>query len=416
MKIKEKITPTFIQHIVLSFLLFTKNDLITYAAAGAYGFLCSLLPVVMMILLLLINIFHASPDKVLELLNVVKDFFPSIDFNNILDSVLKVKKFGALEIIISFSTLWMARRFFMYVMRGFRQIFRKQNKQKTSFINLIALISEILLVLVISLFIFIVIVAQSILSMINIEKFIPLFLQKQFIFLLNLLPYGVMFVFITISYRFAPRTTPPLKLCMLASGVCTLIFFVISLSFKIFINLNHYNFVYGVLSNLIVLLFKVFIFFILMMFFAQFVFVSQFFDILLFEQLYLLPPRTTLSPKETLIRSVFMIPKKVLESQKLCFEKNETIFCEKDTSDSIYYILQGSVTLHSNNRIDYFATGSFVGEIECIMKKPRFTSLYAQEKTTLLKIPYKNFTELLDFSTEANQEVMNTISKHYWYK
>ena len=55
---------TGIQKLYLSIVFFFMNDMWSYASACAFGFLFSFVPVVMLVLVIVIRLFHASPDTI----------------------------------------------------------------------------------------------------------------------------------------------------------------------------------------------------------------------------------------------------------------------------------------------------------------------------------------------------------------
>lgn len=123
---------TFLQSIYLSVSFFISNDLITYSAACAFGFLFSFIPLVMMILVVLIRILHANPKTVVDILNInpVMEYFFSI--KNIADSIMQIKTITNFEIVMGIATIWLARRFFSYVMVSVRKIFKKNFRVQKS--------------------------------------------------------------------------------------------------------------------------------------------------------------------------------------------------------------------------------------------------------------------------------------------
>ena len=154
MKIRPHFLKRTMQFLTLVSTLFIRNDLLTYAAAGSYGFLCSLVPIIMLIAGILIRFFKTTPDAFIDMLKQTS-IMQAFDLQNVLGSIFSVKKTGIFEIIITVFILWMARRFFNYLMRGFRQIFRDAVPQKPLIGGIITFTSEVLLVLGVALLVFV---------------------------------------------------------------------------------------------------------------------------------------------------------------------------------------------------------------------------------------------------------------------
>ena len=129
---------TFLQAVFLTISFFVSNDLISYAAACAFGFLFSFIPVVMMILVILIRFLHTNPAMLIEVLDIapLTELFLNID--TVSQSIMQIKTVTNFEIIIAAVTIWLARRFFSSIMVSMRKIFNKpfrMQKRRTKFLR-----------------------------------------------------------------------------------------------------------------------------------------------------------------------------------------------------------------------------------------------------------------------------------------
>ena len=127
---KQHILLGFAQRFYITWDTFIANDLFTYAAAGAYSFLLSAFPVMLMVLVILLRFLRASPEVVDDLTGSLNVLVSSINIADILRSVMAVKRIGFFEIILGFSIFWMARRFFASIQQSMRVIYRKRGKFK----------------------------------------------------------------------------------------------------------------------------------------------------------------------------------------------------------------------------------------------------------------------------------------------
>ena len=401
-----------IQFFTLVSTLFLKNDLLTYAAAGSYGFLCSLVPVIMLIAGILIRFFKTTPDAFIKVLNQTS-IMQVFDLQNVFGAIFSVKKTGLFEIIITIFVLWMARRFFNYLMRGFRQIFRDVVKQKPVLESIITFTSEVLLVLGVALLVFVLNVFQSFMTVTGLVNYVPWFLKKSGELFLDLAPIVMMFIVITLFYHFVPGSKPRFVYCAVAATGCTFSFWIFDIFFHLFLNMGRYNIVYGVLSNLIVLMLEVYVFFMLLLFFAECIFVKQFYEILSFEQLYLLPSEDAKELAAIFTRFVFKEPESVLDSKIMYLEKGQTVFESGTRSDCIYYVVSGTVSYFENNHIEYYSAGTFFGEIDCLTKRKRNSAAVAETAAKLFCISYDTFKMLLDFSSESNKKMVEAMNAFY---
>ena len=169
-------------------------------------------------------------------------------------------------------------------------------------------IALVLLVVVIALTIFVFSSGRTLLETSFLQTLIPPVILEQSNRLVQFLPAILMFGFVTICFKGATRTKPQWKHCILAAAACTLTFFAFSFFSNMLRNTTTYNMIYGVMSGIILLLLKVFVFFILLLFFAQALFVHQFFDQLLLAELYLLPAREEVRLHLVLRRLLFIDP------------------------------------------------------------------------------------------------------------
>ena len=139
----------FAQRLYITWDTFIANDLFTYASAGAYSFLMSAFPVILMVLVILLRFVKASPEAVQELAQSLGFFSESMDLSSVLSSVMSIKTIGFFEILLGFSVFWMARRFFASIQQCMRVIYRKRGKVKPLKENLVVLAGEVLLVILI---------------------------------------------------------------------------------------------------------------------------------------------------------------------------------------------------------------------------------------------------------------------------
>ena len=82
-------------------------------------------------------------------------------------------------------------------------------------------------------------------------------------------------------------------------------------------NKANYNTIYGVLGNLIILLFEVYIFFNLFMVFAQMIFTVQFFYSNLLSELYLLPAQHPQNLDDIVRRAIFITPSALMTQKNI---------------------------------------------------------------------------------------------------
>lgn len=368
-----------------------------------------------MILVVLIRFLHTTPDFLNQLFDLSKIFIDTQQIETIINSLLTVKKIGMFEIVIAFFILWMSKGFFFSTMKGIHHIFHEQVKPKPLISNVFNIAAEIVFVITLSVAVFSIVTIRKLLSSSLLDSYMSQLMINTFEVIFKFLPEILMFIIITAIYHYAPGTKPKWKICSLSSFFCTVIFWIIQKALSLFLNFARYNFIYGVMGNLIVVLMEVNIFFYLFFFFAQYIYTYQFFDTLVLAELYLQQSKETTSILATLRKTLFTHPDNVLTSDcsEVELKADQNIYVNGNTSNEIYYIIQGSVKLTHLKNATYFERGSFFGEIECIMNQPRASAAKCVTDTRLLKISLDKFTSIIETNPEVARKIISLISVHF---
>ncbi len=409
---------SFVQTLYLTVSLFVSNSLISYASACAFSFLFSFIPVIMMVLVILVRFLHTSPEIFLSLLPGNSEFLRFLNLEKLIDTIQQIKTVTNFEIITGLAIVWMARRFFSSVNAGINKIFRQEIGSKPLFTQILSLILEAVFTIVISVLIFAVTLFKTVFKIPQIDEFLSqfAFLRTAFsAFAIDILPYIIIFVLAALSYREISQSKPPLMGCLFAAFLCTATFFLFQKFSNIFINVNKYNLIYGVLSNTLVLLMELFFFFLIFLFFAQYLFVYQFFDTLVFAEMYLLPEYDDTNPFSILKRLLFIRPQSLLKKQQgiISCREGETIYSENQEGTSAYYIISGSVKIFRTNNVRYAERGSFFGEEACLLNDLRHENAVAETDVKLVKIPEEHFYALLQKNPDASKKALSQISNYF---
>ncbi|MCR4627171.1 MAG: YihY/virulence factor BrkB family protein [Treponema sp.] len=410
---------TALQSCYLSIYYYLENDLTICASACAFGFLFSFIPVIFMIIAVLISFVHASPEVLKNFLSLApfyKEFF-SVD--QAVAAINKVTGSGIFEILVIVSIFWMARRFFAAVMLSMKKIFHGVVKNRPVISQVLILAGEILCVLFMVTGIIIFASAKTILTFPIfgfLETYFPKFYSDFFQNLVYVVPYLLCWFLIAVVYRVASGTKPRRHLCIFSAFCCTGLFWITVRIMGMFLNINRYNLVYGVLSRLIVLLLEVYIFFIYILFFAQFIYVIQYLNNLLLGELYLLPKQSKKGFFSVLKRKLFINPNYIINHESdnfRSFEKGKIIFTEQEVSDAVYYIVSGSVQLSRGSQVSIREKGQFFGETGCIFSVPRKGEATALTDCKLLRISAEKFWELIDTNPRITGKALSDTSDYF---
>ena len=411
---------TIVQSIYISTTLFFKNKLGNFSASCTFGFLFSYLPLVVIILSVLLNFMHTSPDLIAKLLNSMPMFENIFSLDNLIKAISSIKKIGVVEIVLGFWIIWMARNLFLSMIQGLSAIFHTVAKPRPVLNQFFTFIGEVMLVIAAASLIlidttFTSVNSNPVLSSIQIQ-YPTIFgdaVQRTF----NIAPWVAMCILISIVYKVASGTKPSWKICIICSICCTFLFLLIAYFMNIFLNVKKYNLIYGILGNLIVLLVKVKVFFNLFFTFAQIIFVHQNLDELLLAELYLLPSNNDSGLWKDIRRLIFIKPDYLTRADVnpdiRFYQKDDFIFKANELSSCVYYVLEGSVVETSANSYSFLDRGSLFGESSCFFNYPRQTDAVAFSDCKILVIEADDFLKLIKIYPEISAKVLTHISEYF---
>ena len=413
---------TILQELYLSAVFTSANDLIAYAAACAFGFMFSFIPIVMMILVILIRFLHAKPEAVTALLNYNSMVTNFINLETLAQSIDQIKKITNFEIILSITIVWMSRRFFVSFVKSMKRIFKKTYRVQKGMTLVLIIAGEASVTILLSILLFIVATFRTIIKLPIMNSLVihyPSLMDSFSNKIVTTFPLIMLFVAVILCYKWGSRTKPTLMQCIFPALACIFTFWGFKKIMTLFININRYNYVYGVLSNVVVLLLEVYFFFLFFLFFAQYLFVTQFFEILILSELYMLPERNDTTPKSILKRLLFIYPDYLLkiQSKVIHIRRGDCIYRQGDTSTDSYYLAKGTVRISRLNNVTYINSGMYFGEEACIVEEARSEDAFAETDVELVRIPEELFFSILEHnpavSTKALAQISSYFSKFY---
>lgn len=419
---KRKLTVvTFFQSLYLTVSFFLSNDLFSYASSCSFGFLFSFTPFLMLILAVLIRFLHASPETVTSILENLGKYFEMLDVKEAektVSSLLKVENITSFEIILVVCIIILACRFVTSILSSLRKIFWLEQKNKPIASQFIVILIEAILIVLFSSLIFIFITMQTVITMPAFEPFANKFsdlLNSVTSTIMKNLPYVFVFCLTFIAYKIGSRTKPPFFMSAFFAMLCTFSLYIYLTVALNFINMKNYNVIYGVLGNLIILLFCVFVFFVIFLFFAQWLFVYQFFDILLLCELYILPERDNIKLFATIKRSLFIRPDNILlkNANVISLKRGSSIYTKGQDGTDAFYIVEGTVKIERQNHVNYAEKGSFFGEEACLLNEIRNEDAIALTDVKIIKIPEDIFFSLLEHNPQVSKKALAQISKYF---
>ncbi|MBQ9281982.1 MAG: YihY/virulence factor BrkB family protein [Treponema sp.] len=414
---------TFSQSVFLTTKYFLQNRLLSFAGSCAFSFLFSVIPLFMMVVMVLVRILHASPKTVSSIISALPELERYFNSDSIIQSVQSIKAVSTFEIIAGLFVLWMARRFFASIFDSLQNIFHTQTRRKAFFNQILTFVTEIAIVLLSSAVIFAYISLQTI-SSVEFLKKIP---QFSFISnsilsgdLIKMLPNFLIFIVVSVLYKSGSGTKPPFHLCLFTGILCTASFWVFRILMHIFLNVSHYNMIYGVLGHAIILFMEIFFFFVFFLIFAEFIYVVQFFDELLLGELYLLPNIEENGFASGIKRAFFIRPDFLIAKNKsnvFSYHPGDVIFKSGDSDNFAYYIIKGSVKFIKGEELqeeyELAHRGDFFGELACILDQKRDFTAIAVISTRIIKIESERFRFLVHQNPDAAKKVLKQISPFF---
>lgn len=363
-----------------------------------------------MIFGILLRVLRASPSLIAHLLEIAGRYSDIFDARKFMRAVTEFKPSGAGDILAAVFVVWMARRFFAANMQGLNSIFRRAERPRALLNQLMIFAGELILIVSTVVMIFAFSAAQTLFTLPAFgflrERF-PRMLGAWSKAAVKTFSYFLVFIFVSVSYRFASRAKPRMRLCVLCAALCALLFSVASLFIDLFLNLAAYNVVYGVLSGMMILLLKTNVFFILYLAFAQAIYARQFFNSLLLGALYLLPASDDMSIGSAIRRALFITPATLADGlRRERFKAGCTIFAEGDESAECFYVLSGAVEISGAGEAVSRGKGEFFGERDCVLRKPRTQKAEALSDCELLAASADDFRALVESDPKAAEKAL----------
>jgi YihY family inner membrane protein len=400
---------SILQRIWITLQYFGGNGLANHAAAGAYGFLLSLMPALLIVAYFIFVLFASSSQEAAQIILRMGFLGSAFDINSTVERFLDTLNPGFTGITSLISMLWAAIVFAFSMQRGLNSIFLSGAKASNPIKSyLIPLGLEVTVIL----FVFITVIGAHLYFLLfgtNAVRGIVYIVFTILPFLgLGLLTFG--------AYRIVPNGQPNWKSALAGAVLCTAIYAILSALFTVFINPESYHVIYGTLGDLILLLAKVYFFFMFFFIGAQFAFVVEYFDALLFIRLRM----ARSNPSSFFIDKFLFAFIKNGRLQKYCrsYHQDEMIFLQGEDSHDIYYILSGEAHIYLNNkkngcqeRIAVITADNFFGEMGHVLANKRSATAKAAADLTALVMPPCLFQRILTIDQNADNKVIEMLSE-----
>ncbi|MCL2069686.1 MAG: YihY/virulence factor BrkB family protein [Treponema sp.] len=409
-KIKKRLS-LILQQFWLSFEFFAKNGLANHAAAGAYGFLLSAAPVLIVISFFVTNILYRSPElaaDMFEQIGFLSELFNAGDF---VRDFLSSANPGLMGFISVVPILWAARLCALSVRRGLGVIFPGPRFGPFR----AAAVSTGLGVLII-VFIFVMLLGSR-LALAFFES-MDFALARSLHSIILILPDRVLslsglFLLTLVSYRFVPVKRLQWKHIITGALSCIFFYLIFALVFSLIISPDRYSLIYGALGSLFLFLLNVYFFFYFFFFGAQLIMVQAASEALLFIRFRQYHCRSALDTKPW--DRLFASPSWPLLKYLKEYKGGDLIFARGNMSDEVYYIISGKAGVYLDdecrNMVSLIEEKHFFGEIELVEEEGRTASIKAETDLSALLLPRELYSGILQMDPDTDQSIIQGLSE-----
>ena len=461
------------QRVLITIQFFDKKGLSNHAAAGAYGFLLSAAPTLLLVSIFMLITFRSSPQTVSGLIQRDIPFLETIfDESWVTQNIIKISKSGIPGIFSIISLIWAGRIFALSLQRGLTVIFsgkktrspvnrasparyaadatiqrptaafrgkprgikpqvlalvntiasfirsypRKHGRNLSPFVNknLITLLIQLVVVTVV---LGLIISSQAAVYFHNNINFLPKILVDIFVILRShIFPFAILGLISFCAYRIIPANAPRTISAVQGALFCIIPYGLIFSALKFIINKTRYNFLYGALGDLIILLVGVYFFFIFFFMGAQFAKVIDSLDVLLFSNL-LKARNDSIKKRKGLWQKIFFSPNGPLSKYLRYYQKDDIIFLKGGKDNDIYYLLDGQVEVFfhtiytSESPAAILEAGTFFGEMGYLLSENRNATVKAKTSIAALVIPPRLFDEVLNNDISIDRAVIENLTQ-----
>jgi YihY family inner membrane protein len=399
-----------LQEIIFAAERFGQHEMANHASAGAYAFLLSATPAVMLVMGLASTLLGRSPRILALVTGLIADALGPLGTVNSVNGFF-ASRLDTLAIIVGgVSLVWAARLFFVTVQRGIRLIYAASGRNKAVKDNLLIFALEFLCLVAIVAILAATEALELLFELPRFETGDPLVESVRAV--LNTAPALALFAFVYLTYLFIPPAKPRRATVALSALLCLVAFALFSEALRAVTDSTHYQLLYGVFWRLVVLLVNVYAFFTLYFYCAELAYVRDHFDALLFGRFY----RLSRAPKAgRLERRLFMDPGRLVAVYGKRFAAGETVFSEGSEGHSVYYVRSGAIGIYikaeeGERELNRLGPNEMFGEMAAFLGETRSATARADEDSLVLELPPEAFDLVLRTDGDAMRGLADSLS------
>lgn len=393
--------------------LFLKTEMQNHAAAVAFYFLLSIIPLILLIIFTFGFYFPDYP----ELLQKFLAFLSTLNSKLNIDLMQNVKMegktvhlTGGVSILI---LLWSSRGLLKSVQSSFRVIFadfKKRNFVAVAVISFLIIPFSFLIVILSMLGLYVVNHFNEYLTALPV---IGELLRSLFIFAGAVIPYALTWLIIFFFYYQLPSTKPPVVSALICSALCTFSILLLKLVFGHFLRIDQYNLLYGSVGAIIFVL--IWVYFVCIQFFlwAQFLYVAGKIDVIALEKVFLdSAERGKMAMKVE--NFLFKHSSRIFQKYGKQYAHGDVIIMQNDDSASIYYLYSGQVGLYREIqgrmvRIGGLKKGEIFGEMAYLLGERRTATVVAEADCFLFTLSPETLEALMSYSASLSRRIIESL-------
>jgi membrane protein len=415
------------QRVLFSLEQFSRHEMANHAAAGAYSFLLSAVPA-MLVIVYLSSIAAVNLDTSM-LVKSIGPYLAAFGGDEALRAFTVTPLSGFAGAFGLLNLIWAARLFIISIQRGVRVVYSSEARVDPIRENILTFAVELVVIVAVVLIIAVSQVARTALAVIH---WAPAAVLFGFLVRISLhaFPILALWTFVFFTYLNIPPHKPRTGNAVFGATMCTIAYVLFGALLGLTLNTERYGLLYGILGNLIVGLIKVYFFFWLYFFFMELCYTLEFFDSLLFARFH----QVTIPEKRAgkVERALFAEPDRLFRRYAREYKAGQTIFAKGDQEKTAYYLYRGSVGIYlappdnsPGSKLSQVAEGEFFGEMAGILEEPRSAWAIAITDCTVFILPPEmfkrflgqdptasiRFIELLSSRLKANNEYLSRTGK-----
>lgn len=397
------------QRLVFAFERFGEHELANHAAAGAYAFLLSAMPAILLGIGLASALLSKRPGALLQAARAIAPFLGAVAASDAVKSFFGRPLGGLAAAIGALSLLYSARLLAVAIQRGVRVVWTGAGKSGVVRANLLGFLLELLVLLAVLAILAAAEAAHFVTEAFGHEALAGNALHA----VLDAAPPAVLLAIVYLNYRLAPPERPARRTALAAAVFCVLGTLAFSSLFHLFMSGARYNLLYGIFGNLIVLLANVYFFFCLFFFFAELAYVEEHFDALLFARYQRNFGSLSASRPERLL---YGDPDRLVRRYGREFAAGEKVFSVGDGSKEAYFVQRGSVGIYRPQagdelRLATVEAGEIFGEMALVQGEARSATARADSDSLVLAIPPSVFEFYLRSDEGAVRRLAELLSE-----